>query len=67
MIVACHAGCKTSGLKANILGLSAVWRHMLQKVADKVVFEQRASPLGDAPVSQAQCLAAEATESKAAG
>ena len=40
---------------------------MLQKVADKVVFEQRASPLGDAPVAQAQCLAAEATESKAAG
>ena len=52
----CFAGCKTSGLKSDILGLSAVWRATLQEVADKVVFDSSTDKL---PVGEAQCLAAD--------
>ena len=51
------AGCKTSGLNSNTLGLSAVWRHMLQEVADTVVFGS--SFPGELPVLKASCVAHE--------
>ena len=56
----CCAGCKTSGLTSNTLGLSAVWRHMLQEVADNVVFESSFS--GELPVLKASCIAAEQSQ-----
>ena len=62
-----HAGCKSGGLKSNILGLSAAWRHSLQKIADMAVFEQQGSQLPGLLIAQAGCPAADGSLSQTIG
>ena len=62
-----HAGCKSSGLKSNILGLSDPWIQSLQKIADMSVFEQQGSQMPGLLVAQAGCPAADGSLSRTTG